>query len=140
MAVGDVVATGVAAIAGAVTSLATSGVVDAAGVLVLVGGEGEAVDGVTSGAATVAGVEVAEGVDGVVVAAAADGGEEGLAADGGVAVTGAVADGVLGNVAAGAWLVAGCALSCASATAMPASSEAIAKPASLETFENVGRR
>jgi hypothetical protein len=39
MAGGAVVATGVAAVAGAVTSLATSGVADAAGVLVLGGDE-----------------------------------------------------------------------------------------------------
>jgi hypothetical protein len=83
----------------------------------------------------------------VVVVAAADGAAEGLDVDAGVAPAGAVADGVLGDVAPGASLVAdgtafgaGCALSCAPATAMPASSEAIAKPASLETFENVGRR
>jgi hypothetical protein len=141
MAGGAVVATGDAAVAGAATPLATPGAV-APEVVESVDGGG--VDGAASGAAAVAGAEV-EGVDGVVVVAVADGGEAGLvsaAGDGNVGAVGVVVDGGLGAslVAGGGVAAAGCALSCAAVTAMPASSEAIVSPASLETFENVGRR
>jgi hypothetical protein len=114
MAGGEDVATGVGVVAGAVTSLATTGVA-----------AGAVAGGSAGGAATAGGVEV-DGVEGVVVAAA----------DG---VLGVVASGV-STVTDGGLVGAGCVLSCAAATAMPASIEAIAIPASLETFENVGRR
>jgi hypothetical protein len=85
-----------------------------------------------------AGLAAVSGVVGKAVAAGAVGGEA-TGAAGGVVAAGAADEGALGVVvwlaAGGAVVGAGCVLSWASAAARPASVNAKAKPASLETFE-----